>query len=308
MLERLCRRESLRRVKLEQLAEQIQCVFRRSREDGRERRRLVWREFDVVGQRAHARPQVVRGRAERVEDLAELIELVHARQVGRAQHELCQDAAGAPHVDGAAVLPGAKEQLRRPVPYSADHGGHVPVGAPVDAREAKVTNLNLSVGPDEQILGLEVSVQHEVRVAVLEPSQQHEHVALDVGLREHDGLVLDDVVQVVGQDLEHDVHRVVGHKHVEQLDDVRVFELGLQLDLAQRREVHPVLKLPALELLDGHAPPRGLLHRRVHDAEGALTQHRPALVPLHFACKVADLVLLGDSYMSPTSVVCVPHR
>ena len=115
----------------------------------------------------------VGGGAERAEDLVELVDLAVSRPEGPAVDHLGEDDADRPHVDGARVLLGAEEDLRRAVPQRDDlvcvraqrHGE--------GAREAKVGEFESAcIRVDEHVLRLEFAVQDSVRVAPRQPVEQ----------------------------------------------------------------------------------------------------------------------------------------
>ena len=94
-----------------------------------------------------------------------------------------------------------------------------------DAREAEVRELQRAVGRDEQVVGLQVAVQHPALVAVRHGAQGHLHVALDLGGAQRQKLVLDHRLQVALAALEHEVQVALVRKAVHELDDVGVPEL-----------------------------------------------------------------------------------
>jgi hypothetical protein len=72
-------------------------------------------------------------------------------------------------------------------------------------REPKVGNLELPVRGDEEVVRLQVAVQHEAAVAELEPAQGHRHPALRVRGEEDERAVFDDHLEVAVEELEHEV-------------------------------------------------------------------------------------------------------
>ncbi|PMB67938.1 hypothetical protein BM221_006113 [Beauveria bassiana] len=183
----------------------------------------------VLGELADAGPVVVGRGANGLADEADLVELVGAGHVGRAQDELGKDGADGPDVDGARVVLGAKEQLGRAVPARDDVGRHVLVRVGEAARKAEIGKLDLAVGGNEQIVGLDVAVQHKGLVAEPHGAGQHAHPGLDVGgAVAHVVGVADQHLQVAeGQELEHQVEiLVLGREDGQERDDVGVFELA----------------------------------------------------------------------------------
>ena len=65
-------------------------------------------------------PHGLSGRAERLEDLEDRVDLGIAREERGARGHLGEDAANAPEVHGHAVQRDPQEDLRRPVPERDD--------------------------------------------------------------------------------------------------------------------------------------------------------------------------------------------
>ena len=98
---------------------------------------------------------------------------------------------------------------------------HVCVWIRKAAREAEIRQLDLAVGGDQEVVGLDVTVQHEVRVAEIDRSTQHSHPGLDVGSAVGDGTVLDELFEItVGEVLDDHVDSLVlCGEDVEEADD-----------------------------------------------------------------------------------------
>lgn len=189
----------------------------------------------VLGELGDAGPVVLVGGADGLADELDLVELVVAGHVGGAHDELGKDGADGPDVDGAAVVLGAKEQLGRAVPAGDDVGGHVLVRVGEAAGETEIGQLDLAVGGDEQVVGLDVAVEDEALVAEPDGAGQHAHPGLDVGGTVADIVrVADEHLEVAeGEELEHQVEvLVLGGEDGEQGDDVGVGELLQVLELA----------------------------------------------------------------------------
>lgn len=114
---------------------------------------------------------VVNG-AEDVDDELQLVQAVGAGEDGLAAEQLGEDAADRPDVDGRAVVVAAEEKLRGPVPAGDDILGHQLALAVAGAGQAEVADLELAVGVDQEVPGLQVSVEDVRRVQILERSEQ----------------------------------------------------------------------------------------------------------------------------------------
>ena len=178
------------------------------------------------------RPGALRGRAHQPEDLLELVFVRRAGEERAACVHLGHDAAGGPDVDGGVVGAGAEKDVRRAVPEGDDLVGEGVDGDAKGAGEAEVSEFELALGVDEEVLGFEVAVQDAVVVAECDALQElvHKGFAGDVvesaagAARVH---VLFEVFVHVFED-EHEL--VFSVNHVVQRDDVFVFELFHERD------------------------------------------------------------------------------
>ena len=279
MLEELARRDAPARIQAQRGHEQVDA----ERADGAEglqvevaaAHRLLHVGAHVARQARHPRPVVLGRGADGAADEVELVHVGAPRDEGGAQHQLGQHQAHGPHVDGAGVVLGAVQQLRRPVPARDDVGRHAAVGVGEAAGQAEVGQLERAVGRHQQVVGLDVAVQHEVGVAEPHAAAQHARPGLDVGQPvRHARRVLDQHLQVAErQVLEHQVQVLpLRREDGVQRDDVGVRQLLQELDLADRVEREAVLVVGQhLDLLDGHLGAGVVLEvAEVHDGVGAL--------------------------------------
>jgi hypothetical protein len=72
-----------------------------------------------------------------------------------ALEHLSEDAAGAPDVDLDVVLLPRKHNLRRAVVSRRDIAGHLRI---LNASEAKIADLQVAILVDENVAGLQISV------------------------------------------------------------------------------------------------------------------------------------------------------
>lgn len=211
----------------------------------------------VLWQPGDAGPVVFCGGADGLADHLDLVELVVAGHVRRAEDELCEDGADGPNVDGAAVVSGAEEQLRRPVPAGDDVGSHVAMGVGEAPRKTEIGKLDLAVGGDEQVVGLDIAVQDKVLVAEPHCASEHAHPGLDVCGAVADVVgVADEHFEVAEREvLEHQIEvLVLGGEDGEQRDDVWMLQLLQVLEFAHRVGRHALcVFLLHLDLLDGDA-------------------------------------------------------
>lgn len=118
-----------------------------------------------------------------------------------------EDAPRAPHVDFGPIHGRAEEQLGRLVPLRDDAVRVVvPTSRGVEAREAKVGNLELAVLGEEDVGPLEVAVEDAALVDEREAVEELLHERLEVRGREVDRRVVQHAGEVVIRVLEDHVH------------------------------------------------------------------------------------------------------
>ena len=92
-----------------------------------------------------------------------------------AAEQLCEYAAGRPHVHAKGVARRAKKHFRGAVPQCEDFVG-VHLGRHgKGARQPKVGNLDVAMCPDQDIFRLQVTVNDAMAVAVVQAAQQLLH-------------------------------------------------------------------------------------------------------------------------------------
>mmetsp|Transcript_97077 Transcript_97077/g.307945 ORF Transcript_97077/g.307945 Transcript_97077/m.307945 type:complete len:282 (+) Transcript_97077:840-1685(+) len=171
---------------------------------------------------------------------------------------LVQDHATAPDV--ALIVVGLLlDYFWAEVVGRADHGLGIALHGLEHPRDAKVTQLDLAAGHEEDVLGLEVPVKHPPRVDVQQRETDLDEPSQDCCLRQQLPLPLVDCrVDVAAVGVVHDDAEpaLPCHEHVLELDDVWVLQL-LQ---------HQCLLHRFLALLAVHDPRVHLLH----DAHGII--------------------------------------
>lgn len=170
----------------------------------------------VVGELGDARPGPLGRRAHYTENAGDLVFVGGAGKQGPAGVHLRHDATCRPDVDACIVCSAAQQDVGRAIPKS----NHL-VRESVDGNaecpcQSKVPELQLPLGVDQEVLGLEVSVQHLVSVAELDALEQLQHERLD----DH-GLQRPPIALGIHVFFEIHVH-VVEHQHefVLSVDDI----------------------------------------------------------------------------------------
>mmetsp|Transcript_19412 Transcript_19412/g.42049 ORF Transcript_19412/g.42049 Transcript_19412/m.42049 type:complete len:493 (-) Transcript_19412:1312-2790(-) len=226
-------------------------------------------------------------------DLVQLVQVAVARKQGLAVHQLTHEAADGPHVDGRpvhglhvlALLPegGAQQQLGGAVPPR----GHVVCqglpGLVDEARKSKIAQLEPAVLVHQQVLWLDVAVDHPLLVYVGDGGAQlveNEAHRLPVHATR---LRLKQLQQVARHKL-HDDEEPVAHKElVDKLHHVGVLQSAQQGHLAAAGALDVLgiwVVVLYLEFLDGDDALRALHAALDHHAVRALPHHVLHLVLL----------------------------
>lgn len=187
------------------------------------------------------------------EDLEDLVNLGITSEQRLARAHLGEDAADGPHIDAGGVLAATEQNLRGAVPQRDDLVGVCAERHTEGSREPEIRELEVAVAVDQEILRLQVAVQHAVAVAVADALAQLAHEFLDhhvaeahaaeVGTRAlgeslaapavADGEGFHVFLQVEVEELHDEVQLVaVGVHDVEEADDVGVVHLLQEGDLA----------------------------------------------------------------------------
>ena len=135
-----------------------------------------------------------------LEDLEDLIYLGVTHEEGTLLDQLSEDAADSPHVHTKGVLLLAKEDLGGSVPQSLDLVGECLDGDREGSGETEVTDLDVALGVDQKILGLQVSVDDPLGVAVVDSTEQLVEHLFD-SLLVHGPLVLPHVLLQIVLDI-----------------------------------------------------------------------------------------------------------
>lgn len=187
------------------------------------------------------------------EDLEDLVDFRVTGEQGLSRAHFSKYAADGPHIDTGRVLPTTKQNLRGAVPQRNDLVGVGAEGHTKGSRESEISKLEVSVAVDKEILGLQITVQHAVAVAVTDALAQLAHELLYHRVAETetaesgagalgerlaasavaDGKGFHVFLQVEVEELHNEVELVaVGVHNVEEADDVGVVHLFQEGDLA----------------------------------------------------------------------------
>lgn len=246
-----------------------------------------------IPQRSNSRPLLVGGCAEQPENMKQLLELGVSRKKGLASYHFREDATYGPDVDPGGVMGGSEEDLGSPVPESHDLVGVALERNGECTAKAKISDLeDAPVLVDKQILGLEITVENAVRVAVGDALAELVKKALDQGGREWPGIGalavgIDKLLQIGVEVLEDEVKEgfavfVEGVLDAEEADDIE--GLGEHLeerDLSKSGGRDSLLVHLKTGLLQGHHLSALLVFRLIHLPVRSFTYLLQFLVFLH---------------------------
>lgn len=189
------------------------------------------------------------------EDLENFINLRVTWEKRLAGTHLCEYASNRPHIDTSRVLTSSKQDLWRSVPESDNFVGICAKGNTEGASKTKIGKLEIAIAVDEQILGLQIAMQHSMAVTVSNTFTQLTHELLYHCITQaqssqvwsrpfrqgfssssiRNGERLHVLLQIEVKELEDEVKLVaIGMNNVEEADDVWVVHLLEKRDLTNR--------------------------------------------------------------------------
>lgn len=259
MLEHLLGGNALPRVKREGPAEQIDALFAHRAESAKVVGPWAHRDdalgLDISLQLANAGPYILGGCTDAVRDELYLVDLGVTGQVRNAQDDLGHHRADTPDINCATVEFGTVQELRRAVPARDDVRGHVAIGIGEGAGKTEISQFDLAVGGNEQVVGLDIAVQNVILVAEPDGPHQHAHPCLDVGRSVTDALlVADKHFQVAkGEVLQDEADvLILCREDREQGDDVGVGQLAEMFQFTNGVGCKPLgILFLLLDFLDG---------------------------------------------------------
>lgn len=95
--------------------------------------------------------------SQNLRDDRELVNMVFTWKEGRSPEHLGKNASCAPHVNGVAIFLPCQHDFWGPVISCHDIAGHLVVLLP---RESKITNFKITIVVNEEILGLQVTMDN----------------------------------------------------------------------------------------------------------------------------------------------------
>ena len=133
-----------------------------------------------VREGSDARPVGLSGCAKNAEDLEDLVDLGITREERLACSHLSEDATDGPHVDTSGVLAATEQNFRSAVPESNDFVGVSAKWDTKGASKTEISQLQVALFVDEQVLRLEVTVEDTVSMAVAGTLEELEGELLDL--------------------------------------------------------------------------------------------------------------------------------
>lgn len=235
--------------------------------------RLEVRQLQGIG------PVVLVGRAEHFEYFEDLIDLTVAGEKRSLLRHLSENAASAPQVDAERVVLGRKQDLGASIPQRDDLMRVSLDGKTECSRETEIGELDsLAVVADEQVLGLEITVEYAVRVEEYERLTNLIEERLSLLGRQGSTLLLHVLLEVVLEVFEHQVQLVLREQHFLELDNIRMPQVLQQADFADSRRRDAIVFLFESDLLDSNQLVGFLVQGLIHDTVGTFTEFFEALV------------------------------
>jgi len=182
----LLARDALGRIECEHLGQKVDRKGVRVGVKRRERNaRLDRKGSNVIlsPRRANASEGIFAGRTKIVKNLIQLVHVISSFEDGLSAKEFRENASDGPNINSGRVVCEAQHDLRSSVPPSGDVLRHESLVASglgwrgsssrrgITASQPEIADLEFAVGIDEQIAGLQVSVEDIGRVNVLETAE-----------------------------------------------------------------------------------------------------------------------------------------
>jgi len=129
---------------------------------------MIERKWFVIWQAGHAGPRVFTWGAKELKNPLDLIIHVTAwEEWTPSVGELCEDAAGAPHVYAGCVQLGPEQDIRGAIPERDHLGAVTSHWDPEGPGQTKVCEFQFPILVDQKILRFEISVKNIVSMAVI---------------------------------------------------------------------------------------------------------------------------------------------
>ena len=113
------------------------------------------------------------------EDLENLVNLGITREKGFSGTHLSKDGTDRPHVHASGVLSSTKQDLWSTIPKGDDLMGIASQRNAEGSSKTEISQLEISILVNQQVLGLQVTMQYTARVTVLDTLVKMQHELLD---------------------------------------------------------------------------------------------------------------------------------
>jgi len=279
VLESFVNGDTLDRVEGEKLLEQIEGQVRSLGKHGLERDLLLeGKRADVLASTARLDAIVIfhGGSAKNIKDERKLMVVILAGEKWLATQHLRQDTTNTPNINGLGVLLESQHNLGSTVPTSGNVFGHearVVFSRCSGASQAKVADLEVTIGIEQKIRRLQITMKDIGRVHGLESSESLIDKVLAVVIRQV--LSADDPVHVGLHKLLNQVNFTEALiaswlLNVQDRNDVLMIEVTKQLHLTQGSQTeHGMIKRS--DLLDSDLLTRRLMKGRADNSISTFT-------------------------------------
>lgn len=137
-----------------------------------------------IRERGDTGPGLFVGRTEDLENLEDLINFRVTSEEGHAADHFSEDATNRPDVDGCRVALAAEENLRRTVPQGDDFVSICANRSAEGTSKTEIGKFQDTITIDEEVLGLQITVEDTVGVAVGYTLEELEEVGLEGEFKE----------------------------------------------------------------------------------------------------------------------------
>lgn len=174
------------------------------------------------GQLLYARPLLLGGRASDLENLLQLFLLVVASEKRLVVDDLRKNATNRPNIDRSAVVLAAHKYVGSAVPQRHDFVSKVLYRDSESSGQTEIRKLKDTLPVDQQVLGLQISVENLMLMALADTCKQLPHEDLDLEGFELVRRGINEFLQILVEVFEHQRQLLVSMEHVDQAHDVGV--------------------------------------------------------------------------------------
>ena len=292
MLKSLASRNSIRRMITEHLTKEINTITIQHGQLGRQVLSIPLGEHvGVILEIGNTRPQSIdiSGSTKEFEDLEELTDFSITTEENLTAAEFSHDAANGPHVDGGRIVLFTEEDFGGAVPEGDDF---VSVGVHGDLEgtsKAEVSNLEGVVVLEEDVGGLQVTVNDAVTVAEVETFEELGHEDLEFAAEE--GLsAVDGLLEILVDVFEDEEELGAVADDIEEIDNVAMVNFLEDRNLTKGSLGNTFITTVEAHLLEGDDLTSLAVDGTVNDTISTFTENFLESITFKRARSVHDIV------------------